>query len=156
MDMFDTMFSQSGHLNEQIARHVFEIIPEGGPVLAIIDREGNCWPSDSERFTSLHIDETFLNDLRSKIDDGDEPIVTQLGEHSVVAVQLCTERTNCGYVLMVLCDQSPESTMKNVDLIEMVFGQVSLTAKLIEKNNLLYELQMKNSTSYAPGEVTLN
>ena len=156
MDMFDTMFSQSGPLNEQIARHVFEIMPEAGPILVIIDREGNCWPSDSERFTSLHISESFLKDLRDKIDDGDEPIVTQIGEHSVVTSQLCTEHTNCGYVLIVLPEQGPESTMKNIDLIEMVLGQIGLAAKLIEKNNLLYELQMKHNTSYVPGEVTLN
>ncbi len=156
MDMFDSSFSQSGALNELTARHIFEIMPEQGPVMVIMDSEGNCWPSDSERFSALNISESYLKDLRDKIDDGDEPVVTQIDDFSIVAAQLCTERTNCGYVILALPRYSPESTLINIDLIEMLLNQVSLIARLLEKNNLLYELQMKNHVSYVPDEVSLN
>ena len=145
MNMYDSLFSSSCALNEQIARQIFDILPERGPVMIIMDREGNCWPSDSEKFSSLNISESFLKEVCDKIDDGDEPIVTQISDCSVVAAQLTTERTNCGYVIIALPKYSPESTLVNIDLIEILLNQTALIARLIEKNNLLYELQMKHS-----------
>lgn len=159
MDMYDSLFSPSCVLNEQIARQVFDILPEHGPVMVIIDRDGHCWPSDSEKFSSLNISEPFLAELCAKIDDGAEPIITQANDCSVIATQLATERTNCGYVIIALPQYTPESTLINIDLIEMVLNQIGLIAKLIEKNNLLYELQMKyhpGSTGYNQSEITLN
>jgi len=143
MDMYESLFSPSCVLNEQIARQIFDILPERGPVMVIIDRDGNCWPSDSEKFSKLNISESFLKELRTKIDDGAEPIVTQVDDYSIIGAQLATERTNCGYVIIALPQYSPESTLINIDLIEILLNQINLVAMLIEKNNLLYELQMK-------------
>ena len=50
MDMYDSLFSPGCALNEQIARQIFDILPERGLVMMIMDRDGNCWPSDSENF----------------------------------------------------------------------------------------------------------
>ena len=148
MDMYDSLFSQNCVLNEQIARHIFEILPEQGPVMVIMDRDGNHWPSDSVKFSKLNIDESFLEELRAKIDDGVEPLVTQVNDFSIVAAQLATEQTNCGYVIIALPQYSPESTLINIDLVEILLNQVSLIAKLIEKNTLLYELQVKQFSVY--------
>jgi len=112
--------------------------------MAIIDRQGNCWPSDSERFSQLNINETFLKELCDTIDDGAEPVVTQANDYSIIATQLTTDRTNCGYVLIALPQYTPESILINIDLIEMLLNQVGMIANLIEKNNLLHELQMKH------------
>ncbi len=146
MDIHEAMFSESYHLNEQTARQIFEILPDCGPVVIIADKDGNCWPSDSEKFSSLNIKDTFLKDLFNKIDDGIEPVITQLDNAGIVATQLATERTNCGYVIVVLPQNSPESVLINSDLIEIMLNQIGLIAKLIEKNNLLYELQIKHMT----------
>ena len=73
MDRYDSLFSPNAVLNEQIARQVFDILPEQGPVMIIMDRDGTCWPSDSERFLALDISEPFLQELCGKIDDGAEP-----------------------------------------------------------------------------------
>ena len=156
MNMYDSLFSPGGVLNEQIARHIFDILPEGGPVMVIMDRDKNCWPSDSERFSTLNVSESFFRELCSKIDDGDEPVVTQIDDCSIIASQLLTERTNCGYVFIALPQYSPESTLINIDLIEILLSQVSLIAKLIEKNSLLYELQMKQFSGYSHDETALN
>jgi len=156
MDMYDSLFSPGSVLNEQIARQIFDVLPELGPVMVIMDADGNYWPSDSEKFSELNIAEPFLKELCAKIDDGAEPVVTQVNDCSVVAAQLTTERTNCGYVLIVLPQYSPESTLANIDLIEILLNQVSLIARLIEKNGLLYELQMKHFSGYANNEVSLN
>ena len=156
MDVYDSLSSPGCVLNEQIARQIFDILPEQGPVMVIMDRDRNCWPSDSERFSSLGISEPFLRQLCAQIDDGDEPVVTQANDCSIVAAQLATERTNCGYVIIALPQYSPESTLINIDLIEMLLNQIGLIAKLIEKNNLLYELQMKHFSEYSQSETASN
>jgi hypothetical protein len=156
MNMCDSLFSPSCVLNEQIARQVFDILPEDGPIILIMDREGNCWPSDSERFSQLNISESFLKELCAKIDDGTEPVITQTNDFSVIAAQLATERTNCGYVVIALPQYSPESTLINIDLIEILLNQIGLIAKLIEKNNLHHELQMKHYSLCSQEEVASN
>ncbi|MHC4460951.1 MAG: hypothetical protein ACYS6W_09020 [Planctomycetota bacterium] len=156
MDMYDSLFSPGGVINEQIAREIFDILPEGGPIVAIMDRDGNHWPSHSEKFLKLNISESFLRELCDKIDDGAEPVVTQVNDFSIIATQLATERTNCGYVIIALPQYSPESTLINIDLIETLLNQIGLIAKLVEKNNLLYELQMKQCSVYGQSAIASN
>jgi len=140
MDIYESLCSPGFELTEQIARQVFEVLPERGPVIVIMDSEGNNWPSDPEEFAKLNISESFLKELCAKIDDGAEPVVTEVNGCSVIAAQLATEHSNCGYVIIALPQYSPESTLVNIDLIEMLLNQIGLIAKLIEKNNLLYEV----------------
>ena len=154
--MHNFLSSTACVLNEQVARQIFNILPDNGPVVVITDREGNCWPSDSERFSSLNVSETFLRELRDKIDDGAEPIITQVDDVSIVGTQLSTERTNCGYVIIALPQYSPESTLVNTGLIETLLNLISLTAMLIEKNSMLYELQLKHQGLCSQSEITLN
>lgn len=143
MNMYDTLFSPTSRLNEQVARQVFEILPEGGPVMLIAERDGNSWPSDSQALHELQIDESSLVELWNKIDDGDEPVITQLNNCAVAAAQLTTDRTKCGYIALFLPKQQPESALANADLLEITINQVNLIAKLIEKNTKLYEMQMR-------------
>jgi hypothetical protein len=156
MNMYDSLFSPSSVLNEQLARQVFEILPDRGPIMVIIDKDGHFWPSDSEGFTKLNIGEPFLKELCTRIDDGAEPVVTQTDDCSVIAAQLATEKTNCGYAVIALPQCNIESALVNIDLIEILLNQVGLIAKLIEKNNLLYEHQMKQFNLYGRSEMTSN
>ena len=156
MDIFDSLSSPGMVLNEQIARQIFDIIPEQGPVVIITDRDGHCWPSDSEKFAGLDLSETFLKQLCAKIDDGDEPVVSQVSDFSIIATQLATEHTDCGYVIIALPQYSPESSLINIDLIEMLLNQFGLIAKLIEKNTQLYELQVRHFSSYTKCETASN
>jgi hypothetical protein len=143
MDMFSSSYSQDCVLNEQIARQIFDILPEDGPMMVIISKEGNCWPSNAEGFTKLGISDGCIKELCAKIDDGEEPIITNLNDFSLVITGLATERSDCGYIMIVLPHYSPESTMANIGLIEILLSQVGLIAHLIEQNNFLYERQMK-------------
>jgi len=156
MDMYESLFSPGFVLNEQIARLIFEVLPERGLIMVIMDRDGNIWPSNSEEFAKLSVSESFLKELCAKIDDGVEPVVSQVNDCSVIATQLATERNNCGYVIIALPQYNPESTLINIDLIEMLLNQVGLIAKLIEKNNLLYEVQMKHYGLCGRGEISSN
>lgn len=144
MNIYESLSCPIFKLNEQIARQVFDTIPEGGPLVLIMDRHGNRWPSNSEELTKLNLSESFLEELCAKIDDGAEPIVTQIQEYSIIATGLATEQSDCGCVMIAVPQSSPESTFSNINLIEMLLNQFSVTAKLIEKNNLLYEVQLKH------------
>jgi len=156
MSTCDSFFAPNCMLNEQIAREIFEILPERGPIMVIMDKSGNFWPSNSEDFSNLNINESFLRELCAKIDDGAEPVVTQVNDCSIIAAQLAAEQTNCGYVIIALPQYGPESTLINIDLIEVLLNQTNLIAKLIEKNNVLYELQMKHQSLYKQSEAALN
>ncbi len=156
MGMCESLFSPGFVLSEQIARQIFEVLPEQGPIMVIMDRGDNIWSSNSEEFAKLNISESFLKELCAKIDDGAEPIITQANDCSVIATQLATEQNNCGYVIIALPQYSPESTLINIDLIEMLLNQVGLIARLIEKNSLLYEVQMKHYGLCGQSEIALN
>lgn len=148
MDTYDTMFSASYILNEQIARQVFETLPERGPVVAIMDRDGNCWPSNSDEFARLDLSETMLQDVQAKVDDGAEPVLTQVGRRRVAVAQLATEATNCGYILVALSPGEPHGPVSEIDLLEALLSQITLVARLIEMNNLLVQARMRPYQEY--------
>jgi len=156
MDIYESLLSPGFMINEQVARQIFELLPEQGPIITLIDRNGNIWPSNSEEFAKLDINESFLKELCVKIDDGAEPVITSFKDCSIIAVQLATEHNNCGYLIIVLPEYSPELTMSNIDLIEILLNQFSLIAKLIEKNNHLYEVQMKQYRVCGQNEIAYN
>lgn len=137
MDLSSTTASDTPVLSELVAREVFEMLPERGPIVVIMDRDGRHWSSHPEEFGRLGIDEAFLKDLRAKIDDGAEPLITQVGETSVTVAQLATDQTNCGYVAVVLPRYSPESALTNLDLVETLLNQITLIARLVEKTSTL-------------------
>ncbi len=156
MDMYKSLFSPGFMLTEQIAWQIFEVLPERGPLIVIIDTNGNSRPSDPEEFARLNISESFLKEVCATIDDGAEPVITSSNDCSIVAGQLATEESNYGYVFVVLPRYNPESTLVNIDLIEMLLNQIGLIAGLIEKNNLHYELQMKHYRICGQSEIALN
>jgi hypothetical protein len=153
MDICESQYSRSSVLNEQIAGAIFDILPEDGPIVIIVDRDGKHWSSDSVDFPKLNISESFLKGLCAKIDDGAEPVVTQLNDFGVVAAQLATEETNCGYVIIALPQYSTESTLINIGLIEMLLNQIGLIAELVEKKEQAYELQTKQLGMYSQSNI---
>lgn len=153
MDICEPQLSRSSVLNEQIAGEIFSILSENGPIVIIIGRDGNHWVSDFAKFSSLDISESFLKGLCATIDDGAEPVVTQVNDFGVVASQLATEETNCGYVIIALPQYNSESTLINIGLIEMLLNQIELIARLVEKNGLAYEIQMKQLGMYSQSDI---
>lgn len=153
MDICESQYSRSSVLNEQIAGEIFDILPEDGPIVIIVDRDGKHWLSDSADFSKLNISESFLKGLCAKIDDGAEPVVTQVNDFGVVAAQLATEETNCGYVIIALPQYSTESTLINIGLIEMLLNQIGLVAELVEKKEQAYELQTKQLGMYSQSNI---
>jgi hypothetical protein len=156
MSMYDALFAQSSVLNEQIARQLFETMPESGITLVIMDKNGNCWPSNSEQFSKLHINESVLREICSKINDGQEPVISNSNDCSIIGSTLATDKTDCGYIFLIIPQLTPENTVVNIDLFEIIMNQVTLVAKLIEKNNMLYELQIRQSSLMQCAQPNLN
>lgn len=136
MDICQSQFPQVSALNEQVAGEVFDILPEDGPIVMIIGRDGSRWLSNSEKLSELDISESFLKGVCAKIDDGAEPVIARINDFGVVAVQLATEQTNYGYVIVALPQYSPESVLINIGLIEMLLNQIGLIARLVEQNDM--------------------
>lgn len=137
MELCNTKTSDTHVLSELIAREVFDVLPEQGLMLVVMDRDGSHWSSHPEEFARMGVGDEFLQDLRAKVDDGAEPVITQVGEASVTMAQLATDRTNCGYVIVILPRHSPESTLGNIDLVETLLNQITLIARLVEKTSTL-------------------
>lgn len=142
MDICDTAFSAGLTLNEQTARQLFDTLPEEGVIVAIMDRDGTRWLSDSEAFDRLGLDEASIAELRARVDDGVEPVVTRLGDASITMAQLTTEHTNCGYAMVVLPRGIGKPGVSDVNFIEAYLGQITLIARLTEKNRQLMRMRM--------------
>jgi hypothetical protein len=156
MGIYDSMFSPGYVLNEQVARQVFDVVPERGPIIVIMDKRGNYWPSNTEEFSKLNINESFLKELIAKVDDGVEPAITQISDTSIAAAQLITDQTDCGYVIIALQQCNKEFALTHIDLVEALLNQITLIAKLIEKNNLICESNSKQYAVFAREVVSTN
>ena len=143
-------------LTDQITHRIFEILPERGPLILIMDADGNSRSSNPEEYARLNVDESFLQDICVAIDDGVEPVVTSSNDCGVFAGQLATEENNYGYVFILIPKYTPESTLLNIDLIEMLLNQICFIAELVEKNNLHYNVQMKQYSLWGQSKSALN
>jgi hypothetical protein len=156
MDLHNTVASTHSQLNEQIARNVFDALPERGPIVAIIDRTGQCFPSHPQQFAELNLSASLLADLRAKVDDGVEPIFTHAGDTSLTVTQLATENTGCGYLLVAIPRCGSELTQTNLDLLETLLNQITVVASLVERNHVLNEMQAKYLGAHGTGDTLSN
>ena len=156
MDICEPLFSPGFILTEEIARQIFEVLPESGPLIVIMDTDGNIQASNPEEFTKLNISEFFLQEVCALINDGVEPVITNSNNCSIIAEQLAIEDSNCGYAFVILPEYDRETILLNIDLIETLLNQIGLIAYFIEKNNLHYETQMEHYRLYGQSEAVLN
>jgi hypothetical protein len=156
MDACDTMFSAADVLNEQIARAVFEMLPEGGPLLAIMDGGGCRWVSDPEAFARADLSEPLLDDLRAQVDDGVEPVTAEADAVRVTMTQLATEHTRCGYLVLVFPRSDTGAPAADHDLVEAFLGQITLVANLIESRSMLSDTQVRCYSAYGRAGAPVN
>ena len=143
MSIYESLLSSPMMLNEQIAREVFEVMPDGELLVVICDEKGNYWASDQSRFAKVITDQKELERICTTIMDGCDPVIHDLDNCTIVATQLDTERTNCGCLFLILPAYTRQSTLANMEVIELLLSQLNLVARLIDKNNQLHRLQLK-------------
>ena len=152
--MYESIISPSHVLNEQIARQIFDFLPEQNMLVVISDRDGNCWPSNLEKFEEF--DDDLLRQLYDRIDDGEEPVIRQIGNYGVIVSQLTSDQVNCGYIMIAMEYRDMDWMMENFEILDVIVNQTRVIASLLEKSNRLYETQLK-MTSFAANEfITCN
>lgn len=142
MNIYDTLFTASDMFGEQVARQVFGSIVEDGPFVAIIDETGVCRSSDESRFAEVFDDTAMLNNLLSRIGDGDSPVTACINDCGVVAGQLRVGMGHRGYVIIGLNGCSIDSTVANYDLGVMLLNQINTIASLLDNYNQLHFKQL--------------
>ncbi len=132
MNVFDAIATSNDLVTGHIASHIFSVLPEDGPALAIIDRHGHRYTSEPDLFPANNISDEMLKDITSRIDDGGEPVILKAGESTVVGSYLATDSCNYGYAIIVLKGYCPVAAIANIQLLDTVLAQMNLVARLIE------------------------
>lgn len=143
MNIYDELFCSNAMLNEQIMRELESLCCECGPLFAIVDGRGNVWSGENQEVEGMLSDREHVERIISRIDDGGDPVISQMGEWGVVGTQLEIGQVECGYLLVLLPNYGPECTMANMGLIETLINQVLLIGRLIDKNNQLHRGKLK-------------
>ena len=144
MDTYELECLSPSMLNHQIASVVFSCLPEDGPLAVILDGRGQCWPSDAEKYSITFSQNHALESFIARIDDGADPVIGDINGTTVVAGELATKNGHCGYIVFALDGYTHQSTIDNIDLVNTILSLISITGELIEKNNHMQAVQMRN------------
>ena len=118
-------------MQERLVKVLGSCLPEDGMDLILIDRQ-QCRTSGSSAYDRFIEDTSVIEDMIVRIDDGDEPAMTRVGDVFVVGVPLLTPCCDYGYALLVLSNVDDESLLKNWSFVECVLNQMQCIAGLLE------------------------
>lgn len=123
----------------QIAQAVFGSFADTDIVLGILNHNGSYVSNKLDIFERVFADQRLLDELCRRVDDGQEPVFSQINEYFIAASGLsccgASRREGIGYAVMLL----PAESFKSLDFIEVVLEQFSTIAGLIEENQRLRE-----------------
>ena len=119
-------------MQERLVKVLGSCLPEDGMDLILIDRQQCRWTSGSSTYDGFIEDTSVIEDMIVRIDDGDEPAMTRVGDVFVVGVPLLTPCCDYGYALLVLSNVDDESLLKNWSFVECVLNQMQCIAGLLE------------------------
>ena len=117
---------------ERLIKVLGSCLPEDGMDLILIDRGQLCWTSDPITYDTLIEGTPILADMISRIDDGDEPTLTRVGDVYLVGVHLWTSRCDHGYAMLVLSSVDYDSLLQNWSFVEVVLNQMQCIAGLLD------------------------
>jgi hypothetical protein len=121
----------------QIAQAVFNSFANTDIVVAILNHNGSYVSNKLDVFEQVFAERNLLDELCSRVDDGQEPLISQIDGFIVAASCLSSGLENVGYSVMLLPACSFGNTPESVDFIEIMLEQFSLIAGLIEQNQQL-------------------
>lgn len=141
--IYKELFDSSHLLTEQIRGHLFSLVGPDGPVLVVVDTERRLQTTHPSKVGFLLGENArALDEMCSRLDDGEDPLVIKVKGGCVAATQLATERVHCGYLLIFLEGYTPETVSANMHLVELILTQAELICELVEKNNQLHRLRL--------------
>lgn len=129
-------FMQFSQVNERIAESLVESIGEGGPLLVVVDRQGNCWSSDTLKFTQV-LSEEMIEQIISRIDDGCEPVISSCEESSFYATELMADQFSCGFLIIAFSGTKEVDILENMELIEGIACLANVVASVIRRQSFV-------------------
>jgi len=141
----------------KIAQTVFDSFDNTDIVLAILNHNGTYVANKLDIFEQVFSDSRLLDELCRRVDDGQEPLISQVDGFLVAASGLSNGLKNIGYAIMLLpadstsspqadsfksVDSTPSAQLRTGlltagDFIEIILEQFSTIAGLIEANRQL-------------------
>lgn len=148
--IYQALFSSSQILIDQIGRAAVSEEVGFGPFWVLMDGLKTVRAGDKDKLYDVLEDMEQIGRLTAQVDDGFEPAILGVDGAVVAAGQLCTERSHCGYMFLVLPGYSLDTAEANADLIELLMSQMNIIASLIEKNNQLHQGQLTRMAQKSP------
>jgi len=141
-ELYKSFLSGVDTLTEQFKGHLFGMTELEGPVLILVNNQGELCANHPSRVGFLNERPDILSAICHQIDDGYDPCVYAVEGGCIIGTQLATEKTDCGHFMIFLPEYRSETVQANMDLFELLLAQVQLTCQLIEKNNRLHHHQL--------------
>ena len=110
---------------DRIARVVMESFEESEIILAVVDREGCYVSSKIDIFEEVFSDPQMLDEICKKIDDGCEPLTTEMGNYFVAGASI----DNVGYSILLVPNYSSDKMAAYSDFSEIVLSQIAMLAE---------------------------
>jgi hypothetical protein len=136
-------FMHYSQVNEHIAELLVEAIGEDGPLLVVVDRQGNSWSSDTLKFTQV-LSEEMIEQITCRIDDGCDPVISSCDEVSFYATELMSDQFSCGFLIIAFSGTKEVDILDNIAIIEGIGSLANVVASLIRRQSF--------AASYWPGE----
>ncbi|MCF7972388.1 MAG: hypothetical protein K9N55_01090 [Phycisphaerae bacterium] len=131
MAPYDTSMIDSG-VQERLIKALNACLPDEGMGLILVDKNRVCWASDPVEYGRWIQETPVLEDMISRINDGDEPAAMCAEGVHMFGVHLLTPCCDYGYAMVVLSPRDQESLFQNWDLIECLLRQMHCIAGLLE------------------------
>ncbi len=137
----------------KIAQMVFDSFGDTDIVIAIIARSGSYVSNRLDIFERIFAERSLLDELCRRVDDGCEPLISQIDGYLVAASGLSSGFDGIGYAIMLLpaCSFGQSEHLdfgfdSAHHFIEIILEQFSVIAGLIEQNQQLKDYSETEKT----------
>jgi len=141
-ELYKSLISGTETLMGQLQGHLFGMTEPEGPVLILVNSQRQYSMNHPGRVQFLQEGPEILSAICEQIDDGYDPCVCAVDGGAVIGVQLATEYTDCGYLLIFMPGYQTDTIERNMDLFELVLAQTQVICHLLEKNNQLHQVHL--------------
>lgn len=118
-------------IQEQLIRSLDAVLPEEGLGWILADKK-QVWSNREQAYTQLINDTQVLQDMIARIDDGDDPVWTQVEDHVLVGTHLLTPCCDYGYAMLVIEKKNTVFRPEEWPMIECILKQMQYITGLLE------------------------
>ena len=141
-------------LFDRISEKLFEALPEEGLELLIVDKEENLHFCQGAKYAKDRVDHRLIERILTLISDSDEPVITQADDCGIVATALAKDAADYGCLIFVLPQYTPDATIANINLLDIILNQAALIADIIEQDH--FRPRCALSSLHSPDRIAFN